>query len=143
MGTGTFRIYKFRVKTNIASSINEALFIYSKTIETTGISVSNAGGFHSPPDLFSIGRNDVADLIGSIASSAANFAEWHDFSETSVDIHDRISAAVGNSNSPEMYSCRNRLNRLRSLQASLDSEAWININKHGHWNRLHTHEVGF
>ena len=139
---GTFRVYKMKLKDECFARLNSELVedsLRQQLIDkNNGMKVSNAGGYHSITDYFNTTCNEEGEILtqsssnirsqlAAIAFLAVSMAEADDFASSR-----RANAADKNLIDPQ--------NRLRRLQSAAESEAWININRHGHWNRLHTHE---
>jgi hypothetical protein len=114
---GSLRVYSFQLLPSDIEVINSkiaSLLTDYKTNSDEGIAVSNAGGFHSTTDCFMDGS---LNLLGELCTKAVNVAENHDFKSTSAILN----------------------NKMRTFQEYSQSEAWVNCNRHGHWNSLHTH----
>lgn len=153
---GAFRVYKMKLTKEYFDEINCALVEDSLQRQShdnnQGMQVSNAGGYHSVTDYFNVpdqvdggdnhalkdASNKIRSKMAAIASLAVNVAEANDFS-FSNDEHAMQQRSMSGKRSISMDSRRSN-NKIRQLQGSVDSEAWININRHGNWNRLHTHE---
>jgi hypothetical protein len=134
---GTFRIYKYKLPDEFARSLNVELLRSAETEGKGGggISVSNAGGFHGKPNYFNGCNEDVVKQLADVVSNAVQAVELDDYVssiEKSKDDTDQQVAKLGSNE-----TCKNAI---RQLQSAGEAEAWININQHGHWNRLHTHE---
>jgi hypothetical protein len=110
--------------------------------------VSNAGGFHGKPNYFDTG-DDAVKTLSELVNFAVNLAEYHDFVQSSCRHQMTTKKNIGDyatmgtdSKALEVNPCGPSFgsNALRKLEPAHTAEAWININQHGHWNRLHTHE---
>ena len=155
---GAFRVYKMKLNKEYFNEINGALVKDSLQLQlkdnNEGMQVSNAGGYHSVTDYFNVkdkmdgedadaakdASRKIRSQMAAIATLAVNIAEADDFA------HSNDEHAVQQKGVNELHKGRNSMNTIRRksksrrLQSSVDSEAWININRHGNWNRLHTHE---
>eukprot|EP01036_Dinobryon_divergens_P032123 gene32123-41650_t len=147
---GAFRVYKMKLSKEYFDEINCALVEDSLQQQlrdnNQGMQVSNAGGYHSVTDYFNVPdqidrvdtSNQVRSKMAAIATLAVNIAETNDFSFSNEEhvMQQKISVWEKRDNSIS----RRDITNIRRLQRSAESEAWININRHGNWNRLHTHE---
>lgn len=126
----TFRCYKFELKD--AASLNAALTtsIIADAERCLGIAVSNAGGYHSTKDYFSSKDDSAVVSLSACADEATRVAESDDNAQSQAKAAAqgaRAGTSVGD-------------NRLRTMgEVSTYEESWVNINKDGHWNRMHTH----
>ena len=122
---GGLRMYLFKPNALYCENFKSFVENYLSdlnTLDIKGLSMSNAGGFHSFPNLFEAQNDKCHPDLLNIIKAAVEICEFHDHS----------------------VSCTNSLktlnNKLRNFQSTKEAEGWINISKHGHWNRLHTHE---
>jgi hypothetical protein len=107
-----------------------------------GIAVSNAGGYHSTKDYFrNEGNSEAVSTLSACADEAARLAESHDYAHSvakTTTTTKSAATAAGVSSLPTGGA--GTPNRLRTLApTSTCDESWVNVNKDGHWNRLHTH----
>jgi hypothetical protein len=113
---GSCRMYKFQLSAADMESISrisqERLRQYRADNEQ-GIAVSNAGGFHSLPNAF---NETVFGSFGALCALAVDAAERDDF-----------------------ISVSDPRNELRRFQPFASADAWLNCNRHGNWNSMHTH----
>lgn len=112
---GEFNIYKFDIKSNIATLINgpnsRPQVIYNTEKEASNVKVSNVGGIHGYPTLFkSSPPNHKTSEIAYLTSKFAEQFENYNF------------------NFP-----------IREFDSIRSSEAWLNINCHNHYNNIHHH----
>lgn len=129
--TGAFRIYKATVNEHIQSkwgSHFQQTAVDDSKNRQNNISVSNAGGYHSKQTLFqtAVASGDMIALdFCSSLSAAVRAIELHDHrrSQELQKKYRRCSQSV-----------------LREFSPPADAEAWLNLSRHGSWNRLHTHE---
>lgn len=75
--------------------------------------------------------------IADICEEAVKTAESHDFMQTRGLVN---QLHVGDDKDKTTDGKGGGLNRERTLLSASDQEeSWVNINRDGHWNRLHTH----
>jgi len=140
---GSFRVYKMKLSNDLLQSLNSDLVNDALRCQiadsNNGLDVSNAGGYHSFTTYFESNPNpsqtsnfttSVNVQFSQIASQAVEFAEANDFTQSQF--------LFSQKDITNDYT--NQQDRLRIMEAANTSEAWININRHGHWNRLHTHQ---
>lgn len=63
----------------MSDAINTALVVHLNSMSQTGISVSNAGGFHGSPNFFGAGECQVSHILGQLCSQAVQLVEDDDF----------------------------------------------------------------
>jgi Putative 2OG-Fe(II) oxygenase len=121
---GALRVYRFNLMPDDVVAVNNNIRLdlaSSEHSDSGGIQVSNAGGYHSSTDLFT---REIHSLLARVCSDAVRIAERHDLEASA-------GARIGPSSASD--------NVVRGLQPVGDAEGWVNRNRHGHWNSLHTH----
>jgi hypothetical protein len=122
---GLFRIYRSKLGADVLKYWLDAALecsIVGQRSDAAGISVSNAGGYHSKVVSLSGNNGITGTEMGEVLGELVRLIEAHDHSEASSQ------PGVGNSSRP------------RHFNIDRDSESWVNISGHGAYNRLHTHE---
>jgi hypothetical protein len=148
---GSFRVYKFKLPAApTTAAFNAALVdtIVRDAEKCLGIAVSNAGGWHGTKDFFcnNPGAVPAVDTLAAMADDAVRFAEADDFARAAA----KRAAAAGSSSSSSSSSSISSSSlsggagasagKLRTMEkVAASEESWANINKNGHWNRLHSH----
>jgi hypothetical protein len=117
---GSFRIYRFDladdyallVRASSRPSVMKEVEIEAKK---NNIKISNSGGIHSLPTIFhKTNKMCTFTRTAEIVEECVQRCEEHDA---------RISGGCS----------------VRLMQSMRNSEAWLNINSHGHWNEMHHH----
>lgn len=145
---GTFRIYLFKTNADLCSTLNSDLkqlaAAHFESKDSSRISMSNAGGFHGLPNFLNSTENASVCMLSRIIEHAVNSVEADDYNQSKAAAYFGQQEEVANKAFDglprDAYPIKFGNNKLRKLQSVMDCEAWINVNQHGNWNRLHTHE---
>jgi hypothetical protein len=133
--SGAFRIYRATVSKErqaVWSRHFERNAVDAAKNEANNIDVSNAGGFHSKQTLFQLAA-EAGDKI------SLDFCSSIDAAIHMIEIHDHLRARECE-RERQYHQHAQPESTLRSFEAPEKAEAWLNLSRHGSWNRLHTHE---
>ena len=142
---GVFRIYKLKLADNTSQQWKKNLVsiaMKDSDDKSKNIAVSNAGGYHSKPTFFADhSKGDVVEDISTVFYSVLQLVERHDHWKSKCKSTISEDKDDYNDSSGESIISTDELDRFcRPFELPTETEAWLNVSRHGAWNRLHTHE---